>query len=107
MTQLDVVPFDNVPPCDNCMERARITGSYAGVCANPECEMGTLKSKLALSRQSSTRSLKVGSKNQLQRFDDDDDGGFASTAFRGSQESLLSASNFVENEVLENVESSV
>ena len=29
-TQLDVVPFDTVPPCDDCMARARVEGAYAG-----------------------------------------------------------------------------
>ncbi len=28
----DVVPFDTVPPCDDCLQRARRHGSYGDVC---------------------------------------------------------------------------
>ena len=29
---LDVVPFDTLPPCDDCMKEARYKGSYSTVC---------------------------------------------------------------------------
>ena len=29
---LDVVPFDTVPPCDDCLKRARYKGSYGTQC---------------------------------------------------------------------------
>ena len=29
---LDVVPFDTVPPCDDCLKRARYKGSYGTMC---------------------------------------------------------------------------
>jgi len=47
--QFEVVPFDQVPPCDDCMQRARHRGSYGDVCQNLEIDgncgfqMGTLQ----------------------------------------------------------------
>ena len=102
---LDVIPFDTVPPCDDCMNKARVQGSYTGDCQKQECAMGSLRRKSRaekqIKRKNSTRSLR-----SFQCEEADQEGGFlASTAFRGSQESLLS--NIGDKEVLENVESSV
>ena len=36
--QFEVVPFDQVPPCDDCMQRARHRGSYGDVCQNLEMD---------------------------------------------------------------------
>lgn len=32
----EVIPFDQVPPCDDCLQRARHRGSYGDVCQNFE-----------------------------------------------------------------------
>ena len=37
-TQFEVVPFDQVPPCDDCLQRARHRGSYGDVCHNLEVD---------------------------------------------------------------------
>lgn len=125
----DVIPFDNLPPCDDCMERARVEGSYSGNCENPNCSMGngTLKRRASMSATPSrvTNGFNPNSKGKLagsftQLFPSD---AFASTVFRGSRESLIGNDenvlqqnghheevemhHQVEEEVIENVESSV
>lgn len=95
----DVVPFDTVPPCDDCMERARLEGTYSGECSSQNCAMGTMR------RGTSTHSLtsqgrgRMGNNLKMSSVD-----GFASTSFLGSQESLIQKTD---PEVIENVESSV
>ena len=102
--EVDVIPFDTVPPCDDCMEKARVEGSYSGHCDRQECAMGSLKRKpknecAELQRQhrrNSTRSLRSLHTPDL-----------ATTAFRdGSQESVYNCDETAP-EVIENVESSV
>lgn len=34
----EVVPFDQVPPCDDCLQRARNHGSYGEMCQNLELD---------------------------------------------------------------------
>ena len=34
----DVVPFDQMPPCDDCLQRARSHGSYGDICQNLETD---------------------------------------------------------------------
>ena len=41
---VDVVPFDTVPPCDDCMQRARYQGSYGSECrgtSGTDCALST------------------------------------------------------------------
>jgi hypothetical protein len=51
----EVVPFDQVPPCDDCMQHARHWGSYGDVCQNLEMDtscgfqMSTLQRATTLS----------------------------------------------------------
>ena len=113
-TQLDVLPFDTVPPCDDCMERARVRGSYTADCVKPDCAMAALRRKkdgaedcgrAVRGRRNSTRSLKAFRPSSAAAAVRPEASGVGTTAFRGSQESLLS--NLGEKEVLENVESSV
>jgi hypothetical protein len=40
LAEMDVIPFDNVPPCDDCMAKAKIEGSYSGECEKHDCAMG-------------------------------------------------------------------
>ncbi len=40
LAELDVLPFDNVPPCDDCVAKAKIKGSYSGECEKRDCAMG-------------------------------------------------------------------
>ena len=53
--QFEVVPFDQVPPCDDCMQHARHWGSYGDVCQNLEMgmscgfQMSTLQKATTLS----------------------------------------------------------
>ena len=119
----DVIPFDNLPPCDDCMDRARVEGSYSGDCDKPECSMGngTIKRRASACNTPSKISNGFGAKNNklagsfTQLFPSD---AFVSTAFRGSRESLLvkdhvedevglDSSTQEDEEVIENVESSV
>ena len=133
----DVIPFDNLPPCDDCMERARVEGSYSGVCDNQNCSMGngTLRRRASMSAATTsssssgrlTNGFNPNSKGKncaesfsTQLFPSD---AFASTAFRGSQESLMGEQRaqmenggqeqmelqhpIEDEEVLEQVESSV
>ena len=134
----DVIPFDNLPPCDDCMERARVEGSYSGVCDNQNCSMGngTLRRRASMSAATTSSSSSSGrltngfnpnskGKNCAESFSTQlfPSDAFASTAFRGSQESLMGEQRAqIENggeeqmelqhpiedeEVLEQVESSV
>ena len=53
---LDVVPFDNMPPCDDCMKSARYKGSYGSEChgtSGAECVF--LHNQESLSRTSSIK----------------------------------------------------
>ncbi len=60
----DVAPFDTVPPCDSCMERARVEGAYAGItCANPECAM----SRSATNTATATTSVSSNNSGSLNR----------------------------------------
>ena len=34
----DVIPFDQIPPCDDCLQRARSHGSYGDICQNLETD---------------------------------------------------------------------
>ena len=34
----DVIPFDQMPPCDDCLQRARSHGSYGDICQNLETD---------------------------------------------------------------------
>ena len=57
----DVLPFDNMPPCDDCLQKARYQGSFSGDCNKEECALGS-RSNLAspantLKRGSSLRSV--------------------------------------------------
>lgn len=104
-SQLDVAPFDNAPPCDDCMQQARLQGSYSGQCTKVDCAF--FVNRPQMQRQSSVKSLRsIGQSVVLQPMTRHvNSNGFETTAFRGSQESLLS--NLADQEVLENVESSV
>jgi hypothetical protein len=55
----DVVPFDQVPPCDDCLQRARRCGSYGDVCQNLEATGVDCGFQVQLSRDASLRSLKL------------------------------------------------
>ena len=89
-------------------------GSYTADCVKPDCAMNVLRRKKeeedthkTRGRRNSTRSLKAfrPSSAAAGGLKEGTRGFVGTTAFRGSQESLLS--NLGEKEVLENVESSV
>lgn len=52
----DVLPFDNMPPCDDCLQKARYQGSFSGDCTKDECALGS-RSNMA----SPANTLKRGS----------------------------------------------
>ena len=95
--EVDVLPFDSVPPCDDCLKRARVEGSYGDVvCHRAECALGVGGSLKSRERERT----RPGSRQQQQ-------GQEAVTAFRGSQESVYNCEGEGGQEVIENVESSV
>lgn len=38
MYNMEVMPFDQMPPCDDCLQRARKHGSFGDICHNLEAE---------------------------------------------------------------------
>jgi len=48
--QFEVVPFDQVPPCDDCMQHAQQWGSFGDVCQNLEVDMSCGFQRSALQR---------------------------------------------------------
>ncbi|CAB4068416.1 CSPG4 [Lepeophtheirus salmonis] len=58
----DLVPFDTIPPCDDCVMKARCLGSYIGECSsNQECAMNSSTLRRSLG---SLRSLSRNSNNE-------------------------------------------
>ncbi len=57
----DVMPFDTMPPCDDCLQKARYQGSYSGDCTREECALGSRSNQASpantLKRNSSLRSI--------------------------------------------------
>ena len=57
----DVMPFDTMPPCDDCLQKARYQGSYSGNCTSEECALGIRSNQASpantLKRNSSLRSI--------------------------------------------------
>lgn len=103
--EVDVVPFDTVPPCDDCMEKARLEGSYSGHCERAECAMGALGRRPPNECAEMQRKQRRNSTRSLRSLHTPD---LASTAFRGgSQESVYNCGDERAPEVIENVESSV
>ena len=101
-SELDVAPFDTVPPCDDCMDRARLEGTYSGQCMKPDCALGALNCRTAAATATMPRMHQPLQKKPSMSMSMNMT---TTTSFRGSQESLLS--NIGDKEVLENVESSV
>jgi len=102
----DVSPFDSVPPCDDCLERARDGGTFPsiGACPKSECglskrgQMRQLRQRRPppLKRRGSTRSLSGLMISHHQQCDP------VAQFPLGSRESLLGAAASEDN-----VESSV
>jgi len=63
----DVIPFDNVPPCDDCLHRARYQGSYGSQCQGQpgtECALRSSQPNTPNhSNQSTMKRQKKGRRN--------------------------------------------
>jgi hypothetical protein len=66
---LDVVPFDTVPPCDDCLKRARYKGSYGSECqgtSGADCVL--LNNQSSLTSLTSTIKDNVSTRTVERRF---------------------------------------
>ena len=66
---LDVVPFDTVPPCDDCLKRARYKGSYGAECqgtSGADCVL--LNNQSSLTSLTSTIKDNVSTRTVERRF---------------------------------------
>ena len=62
----DVTPFDTVPPCDDCMERARYQGSYGSQCqGQPGTECALSNPNTPIHSNQSTLRRRSGRRSSL------------------------------------------